>query len=224
MDAEIRRDIQTADNIDLIVSFIKFEGVRLLMDDLRKFVSRPGAKLRVMTTTYVGATDPKAIEILYGLKQYGNVEIRASYNTKQERLHAKAYIFHRNNGFDTAYIGSSNISRSALTKGLEWNMRVTSMENPHIINKTQAAFENYWSCDDFEPIDSENALKRFEDAIWKERHKKSSNSSETEFIVRFERKTHQIKVLEKLQYEREIIHSYKNLIIEEPDYCSNRYR
>ena len=213
MDAEIRRDIQTADNIDLIVSFIKFEGVRLLMDDLRKFVSRPGAKLRVMTTTYVGATDPKAIEILYGLKQYGNVEIRASYNTKQERLHAKAYIFHRNNGFDTAYIGSSNISRSALTKGLEWNMRVTSMENQHIINKTQAAFENYWSCDDFEPIDSENALKRFEDAIWKERHKKSSNSSETEFIVRFERKTHQIKVLEKLQYEREIIHSYKNLII-----------
>ena len=52
-------------------------------------------------------------------------------------------------------------------------MRVTSMENPHIINKTQAAFENYWSCDDFEPIDDEDALKRFEDAIWKERHKKS---------------------------------------------------
>ena len=213
MDAEIRRDIQTADNIDLIVSFIKFEGVRLLMDDLKKFVCRPNAKLRVMTTTYMGATDPKAIEILYRLKQSGNVEIRASYNTKQERLHAKAYIFHRNNGFDTAYIGSSNISRSALTKGLEWNMRVTSMENPHIINKTQAAFENYWSCDDFELIDSEEALKRFENAIWKERHKKPSDSSETEFIVRFERKTHQIKVLEKLQYEREIIQSYKNLII-----------
>ena len=213
IDDEIRRDIQTADTIDLIVSFIKFEGLRLLIDDLRSFVSKKGSRLRVMTTTYVGATDPKAIHMLYDLSRYGNVEIRASYNTKQERLHAKAYIFHRNNGFDTAYIGSSNISRSALTKGLEWNMRVTSVENQHIINKTQATFDNYWTSDTFEPIDSQDALERFEKAIWTERHKDFSGTSDSEYIVRFERKTHQIKVLEKLQYEREIIHSNKNLII-----------
>lgn len=213
MDDEVRRDIQTADNIDLIVSFIKFEGLRLLYDDLLKFVERNGTKLRILTTTYMGATDPKAIRKLYELRQYGQVDIRASYNTKQERLHAKSYIFHRNNGFDTAYIGSSNISRSALTKGLEWNIRVTSVENRHIISKTQATFDNYWNSYDFEPIDNEDALKRFEDAIRKERNYNDSNNNEIEYITRFERKTHQIKVLDKLQYEREIIHSRKNLII-----------
>ncbi len=213
IDDEVRRDIQTADEINLIVSFIKFEGLRLLIDDLKKFVCREGTKLRVITTTYMGATDPKAVKNLFDLKQLGQVEIKASYNTKQERLHAKAYIFNRNNNYNTAYIGSSNISRSALTKGLEWNMRVTSIENPHIINKTQATFDNYWNSDDFEIIDNEETLQRFEEAIWNERHKTKADVIETEYITRFERKIHQIKVLEKLQYEREIIHSNKNLII-----------
>ena len=212
MDDEVRKDIQTADQIDLIVSFIKFEGLRLLIEDLRRFVERSDTKLRVLTTTYIGATDPKAIRMLYDLRQYGDVEIKASYNTKQERLHAKAYIFKRNNSFHTAYIGSSNISRTALTKGLEWNMRITSIENPHIINKTQATFDNYWNSDDFEPIESEDALIRFSEAIKKERNVKGSDA-EVEYITRFERKTHQVKVLEKLQYEREVIKSKKNLII-----------
>ena len=213
MDDEVRRDIQTADQIDLVVSFIKFEGLRLLIDELRKFVQRAGTRLRVITTTYMGATDPKAIRRLYELAQLGDVTIRASFNTQQERLHAKAYIFNRHNGFNTAYIGSSNLSHSALTKGLEWNMRVTSIENPHIINKTKATFDNYWNSDDFEPIDSEEALKRFEDAIWKERHQDRDRDGQPEYIVRFERKVHQIRVLEKLQYEREVVHSDRNLII-----------
>jgi superfamily II DNA or RNA helicase len=213
MDEEIRRDIQTADEIDLVVSFIKFEGLRLLFTELKNFVQRTESKLRVITTTYMGATDPKAVRNLHKLSELGNVQIRASFNTQQERLHAKAYIFNRRNGYDTAYIGSSNLSRSALTKGLEWNMRVTSIENPHIINKTKATFENYWNSDEFEPIDSEESLQRFEDAIMKERHVKKDTLGQIEYIVRFERKSHQIRVLEKLQYEREIEHSYRNLIV-----------
>lgn len=213
MDDEIRRDIQTADNIDLVVSFIKFEGLRLLIDDLQNFVCRGNTCLRILTTTYMGATDPKAIRTLYKLKEFGNVEIKASFNTKQERLHAKSYIFSRNNGFDTAYIGSSNMSRSALTKGLEWNIRVTSVENGHIIHKTKATFDNYWNSDDFELVDSENMLLRFETAIGKERNKSFKGVNSLEYINRFERKTHQIKVLEKLQYEREVVKSRKNLII-----------
>lgn len=213
MDDEVKRDIQTADSIYLIVSFIKFEGLRLLLDHLRDFVSQKGKRLRVITTTYMGATDPKAIRQLYALRELGDVEIRASFNTKQERLHAKSYIFCRDNGFDTAYIGSSNISRSALTKGLEWNIRVTSVENRHIIKKTLATFENYWGSEDFEPIDSEGALERFANAINRERHVDEEFGQSAEYVTRFERKVHQIKVLEKLQYERNVVHSYKNLII-----------
>lgn len=215
IDDEIKRDIQTADKIDLVVSFIKFEGLRLIYQDLKDFLSHPGAKLRVMTTTYMGATDPKAIKKLYDLKEFGDLEIRASFNNNQERLHAKAYIFNRNNGFDTAYIGSSNLSRTALTKGLEWNMRVTSIENSHIINKTKATFDNYWNSDDFEVIDSEEKLTLFENAITESKFAGTRGKTDKgiEYVVRFERKTHQIKVLEKLQFEREHMDSFKNLII-----------
>lgn len=210
MDEELRRDIQTSDHIDLVVSFIKFEGLRLLYDSLKNFVSREGTTLRILTTTYMGATDPKAVQRLYELSQLGNVQIKASFNTNQERLHAKAYIFHRNNGMDTAYIGSSNMSRSALTKGLEWNIRITSVENEHIIAKTTATFDNYWNSEDFEPIASEEDLERFTNAI--KRIKERSDNTIIP-IMRFERKTHQIKVLEKLQYEREVLGHYKNLVI-----------
>lgn len=160
IDDEIKRDIQTADKIDFVVSFIKFEGLRLIYQYLKEFLARPGTKLRILTTTYMGATDPKAIKRLFELKESGEVEIRASFNTNQERLHAKAYLFSRNNGFDTAYIGSSNLSRSALTKGLEWNMRVTSIENSHIINKTKATFDSYWNSEDFERLIQKRNLWR----------------------------------------------------------------
>lgn len=212
IDEEIKKDIQTADSIDLVVSFIKFTGLRLLYEELKNFVSKKGARLRILTTTYMGATDVKAIKNLMDLKEFGNVEIKASFNTNDERLHAKAYIFKRENGFDTAYIGSSNISRSALTKGLEWNMRVTNIENPHIIRSTQATFDSYWNSAAFEPIETDNDLRRFAQSIDKAR-KKASNIDSPEIITRFVRKTHQVKVLEKLQYEREKRGNYRNLII-----------
>ncbi len=212
IDEEIKKDIQTADNIDLVVSFIKFTGLRLLYEELKNFVSKKGARLRILTTTYMGATDVKAIKNLMDLKEFGNVEIKASFNTNDERLHAKAYIFKRENGFDTAYIGSSNISRSALTKGLEWNMRVTNIENPHIIRSTQATFDSYWNSAAFEPIETDNDLRRFAQSI-DEARKKASNIDSPEIITRFVRKTHQVKVLEKLQYEREKRGNYRNLII-----------
>ena len=212
IDEEIKKDIQTADSIDLVVSFIKFTGLRLLFDELKKFVTKKGTKLRILTTTYMGATDVKAVKMLMDLKELGDVKIKASFNTNDERLHAKAYIFKRENGFDTAYIGSSNISRSALTKGLEWNLRVTNVENSHIIRSTQATFDSYWSSAVFEPIETDDDLKRFAQSIDEIRNK-ASNIDNQEIISRFVRKTHQVKVLEKLQYEREKRDNYKNLII-----------
>ena len=212
IDEEIKKDIQTADSIDLIVSFIKFSGLRLIYEELKRFLAKNGAKLRILTTTYTGATDVKAIKWLMDLKELGDVDIKVSFNTNDERLHAKAYIFKRENGFDTAYIGSSNISRTALTKGLEWNMRITNVENPHIIRSTQATFDSYWNSAAFEPIETEDDLKRFAQAIDEARNK-TSNIEGPEIITRFVRKTHQVKVLEKLQYEREKRNNYRNLII-----------
>jgi HKD family nuclease len=149
LESELRKEILSSDNIDLLVSFIKWKGIRILEQELREFTNR-GGKLRVITTTYMGATDYKAIELLSSLE---NTEVKVSYNTGNERLHAKAYLFQRNTGFHTGYIGSSNFSRSALTDGLEWNLKITTKEISHIIDKFKKTFETYWLNSEFEIFD-----------------------------------------------------------------------
>ena len=203
---EIRREIASADDIFFIVSFLKVSGVRILLDDLRKFCSREGTRLRIITTTYCGATQSKAIEQLAALP---NTEIRISYNTDIERLHAKSYIFVRNSGMNTAYIGSSNLSKSAQTEGLEWNMRVTSVENPHIIKTALATFEMYWNSPNFEDFRI-GGIEKFN----KEIHRNTFHTETTGFA--FQRYTllpHQKQILDKLRVEREDRGNYKNLIV-----------
>ena len=215
--SEISLDIKTADRIDLLVSFIKFRGWRLIADELKEFVQRPGTRLRILTTTYMGATDEKAIRELFNLKQYGSVEIKVSFNGEQDRLHAKVYGFYRNSGADTAYIGSSNLSKEAITTGMEWNMRITRAENPHIIEKMKATFEQYWTGEEFEPIETEKDLNRLKEALYRIKHPKDAFPTDDinapEYVSRFIRKNHQIRVLDQLRFEREIKHSYKNLIV-----------
>lgn len=203
---EIRREIASADEICFIVSFLKVSGVRILLDDLKKFCSREGTRLRIITTTYCGATQGKAIEQLAALP---NTEIRISYNTDIERLHAKSYIFVRNSGMNTAYIGSSNLSKSAQTEGLEWNMRVTSVENPHIIKTALATFELYWNSPNFEDFRI-GGIEKFN----KEIHRNIFHSETSDFVYqRYTLLPHQKQILDKLRVEREDRGNFKNLIV-----------
>lgn len=205
MEDEIKRDIISSDEIYWIVAFIRFSGVRIFKDELLKFLERPQAKLHVITTSYMGASEPKAVEWLYGLNPE-KVKIKVNYDTNCDRLHAKSYIFVRNSGLNTAYIGSSNISKTALTQGLEWNIRVTNEENPQIIKAARAAFETYWYRDDFEDYDAE----KFRQAI-SQSGKNGNRRGITlpVFAIRPEQKT----ILERLTVERTEHHSFRNLVV-----------
>ncbi len=196
LSTEIERDIESADNIYLIVSFLKLSGLNLIYDKLKRFCGNPNHKLRVITTTYCGVTEAKAVE---RLSQLPNTEIRISYNAKIERLHAKSYIFERKSGFSTAYIGSSNLSKSAQTDGLEWNIRVTNVENPHIIKTAFATFNLYWNSHNFEDFYVGGVEKLYRE-LEKEKGPKDSSAN---YLVRYSIFPHQKQILDRLAVVRE---------------------
>jgi HKD family nuclease len=117
--AELRAELASADHVDLLCAFVKWQGLRLLEDELNELRIRE-VPLRVITTTYLGATDARALDAL--VEEFG-AQVRVNYETERTRLHAKAWLLRRNTGFHTAYVGSSNLSHAALVDGLEWNVR-----------------------------------------------------------------------------------------------------
>lgn len=204
---ELAREIACADRIDMLVSFIRSSGLNLILPYLRQFTNQ-GGRLRIVTTTYMGATDPKAIKFLAELP---NTEIKISYNVKETRLHAKSYMFYRESGFSTAYVGSSNLSRAAIGDGMEWNMKVTEQDLPNVINKMKATFEVYWHSDEFQDFHLSD-MDRLQKAIDKERHRDGSGSSNS-YSFDIQPYSYQQAILDALRAERYGKNRWRNLVV-----------
>jgi superfamily II DNA or RNA helicase/HKD family nuclease len=155
-------EFPSADRVDLLCSFIKLSGLDRLRRLIEAHRSR-GRKFRVLTTTYMRATELKAVEVLHRL----GAEVRISYDDSNTRLHAKAWLFHRQSRYSTAYVGSSNLSHAAQTDGLEWNVRVAQAEQPELVEEMANLFESYWrDADKFHPFDgSQECVNRLQRAL-----------------------------------------------------------
>lgn len=208
--AELRAEIDTCDEVDLLCAFVKWHGLRLLEDELGR-LRRRGAPLRVITTTYMGATERAALDRL--VNELG-AEVRIQYDAARTRLHAKAWMFRRETRYDTAYVGSSNLSRAALLDGVEWNVRLSRVATPALLEKFRGTFDTYWSDASFETYDPDRDPDRLDDALaeasGQRQHNRVTISLSGLEVRPF---SYQQQMLDELAVEREQHGRHRNLVV-----------
>ena len=195
LEHELRAEMLTADRVDILISFIKWSGLRLLMPAFER-MAKENVPVRIISTSYMGASDPSALE---WLSKQENINVRVSYDTGGTRLHAKAYHFVRNSGYSTAYIGSANMSHSAMTHGLEWTVKVTAQDMPHILERFVADFAAYWESPEFEPF-TEQDFDRFKRSVNDFRQRVTSGP---QFFADITPPPFQLRILESLAAARQ---------------------
>ena len=154
LENSLKESISNANRIDMVASFTKVTGVCEILEDLRMAVAK-GTKIRFLTGTYLGITEPSAIKML--MDACGeSIEIRFYKGTNS--FHPKAYFFY-GDGRDELYIGSSNLSRSALVDGVEWNYRLIREENPAEFDRFANEFDRLFENEDLSYDVDEEVLK-----------------------------------------------------------------
>ena len=205
---QIRSELPSATDVDFLVSFVRWTGVRTLIDELAQVVER-GGRVRVITTTYMSATEPKALEEL----AKAGADVRVDYEADRTKLHAKAWIIHRPGGLTTAFLGSSNISYAALHQGMEWNVRLSEVATASLVERMRATFETYWANDAFEPFDPEQDGQRLREALDSQRRAKRRNLGGGFVAFDVTPKPHQARMLEQLQAQRDRHDRHRNLLV-----------
>ncbi|MDD6290927.1 MAG: DEAD/DEAH box helicase family protein [Lachnospiraceae bacterium] len=200
---QLVKSIRQAKQIDIIVSFLMESGVKMLLKDLNLALNR-GAKIRILTGNYLGITQPSALYMIK--RELGDqVELRF-YNEKNRSFHPKSYIFHYEN-YSEIYIGSSNISRSALTSGIEWNYRFSSHKDPENYEKFFQTFEDLF--ENHSIVIDDQELKNYSKNWHKpaaardlERYDQCEEDQDTKVRMLFEPRGAQIEALCALENSR----------------------
>jgi superfamily II DNA or RNA helicase/HKD family nuclease len=207
---ELRAELATADRVDLLCAFVKWHGLRVLEQALKAAHAR-GVRIRVITTTYIGATERRALDRL--VREF-NAEVKVNYELRSTRLHAKAWLFRRDTGYDTAYVGSSNLSKAALLDGLEWNVRLSSVATPAVLRKFEATFDAYWSEPTFETYDPDRDGHRLDEALLTAGGSGTTNTRKISLSgLEVRPYPYQRDMLERLEVERGVHGRHRNLLV-----------
>jgi superfamily II DNA or RNA helicase/HKD family nuclease len=207
--SELRAELASAESVDLICAFVIWSGVRHLREALADVVGR-GGRIRVVTTTYMGATEKRAVDELVSL----GAEVRVAFDARTTKLHAKAWLLERASGLSTAFVGSSNLSHTALFDGLEWNVRLSEVDAMHVVERVRMSFESHWASEHFEAYDPAVNGEALEDAL-REHNRRSLGETSTISFANLDVRPypHQRRMLEALAVERERHDRHRNLVV-----------
>lgn len=207
---EIKAELDSADSVDLLCAFVMWRGVRLLAPALQR-LRDDGVPFRVLTTTYIGGTEREALDRL--VRDYG-AEVKIQYDAARTRLHAKAWLFRRETGFDTAYVGSSNLSTSALLDGVEWNVRLSNRSTPSLLQKFEATFDAYWNSAEFQRYDPGLDRDRLDDALLEASGQRPSDRVTISLSgLEVRPYPYQQEMLDALEAERTVHDRHRNLVV-----------
>lgn len=207
--SELRSELASADSVDLICAFVIWSGVRHLRDALADVVER-GGQVRVITTTYMGATEKRAVDELASL----GAEVRVALDARTTKLHAKAWLLERESGLTTAFVGSSNLSHTALFDGLEWNVRLSSVDTAHVIDRVRMTFASHWESEHFESYDPVVNGEELEQAL-REHDRRAIGTASTISFANLDVRPypHQQRMLDALMVERDRHDRHRNLVV-----------
>ena len=153
---QLKSELLTCRSFDIIVSFIRGSGLNMLISTL-KILNEMGIKGRVITSTYMNVTEPKALRILNDLE---NIDVKVYQHRKMtDSFHTKSYIFYRDQNLSSVIIGSSNISAAALKTGEEWNVRTYERASDAVFEHTSIKFNRLWDSDRVVPLTSKFITK-----------------------------------------------------------------
>jgi superfamily II DNA or RNA helicase/HKD family nuclease len=208
--SELGAELDSADSVDLLCAFVMWRGVRLLDAALMKMAAAE-VPFRVITTTYIGGTEREALDRL--VRDYG-AQVRVQYVAARTRLHAKAWLFRRDTGLNTAYVGSSNLSTSALLDGVEWNVRLSNGSTPALLTKFEATFDSYWNSSEFEPYDPERDRDKLDDALNAARGARTGDGVSISLSGLDVRPyPYQQEMLDEIDVERRVHDRHRNLVV-----------
>lgn len=208
---ELEREMASADRVFMVVSFVQWRGWQRLKKSFHELAAR-NVPIRLLTTTYIGATDFRAIQELARLP---NVDLRISLDGRRRRLHAKAWLFQRDNGFSSVYVGSANLSGPALEDGIEWTVKLSEVEAPHIIQRFRGAFDSLWCNEEFEQFraDDEEFCRRVKLSLEDARRGPSRNEASAPVFFDLRPHPYQQATLDQLEAERKDRGHFRNLVV-----------
>lgn len=140
----LRKAFSLASDVAVLAGFVQPSGLDLIVEDIEDVLSRE-ANVRILTGDYLNITSPDALRRLLALSsQYENLDVKVYRTETGSSFHPKAYIFKAGND-GAAFVGSSNLSRTALTSGIEWNVCSTTGVTEHEFDAIQSRFDQLFN-------------------------------------------------------------------------------